>query len=213
MTLIAGSVDLGEALTRLARNRPIFHSEKDFQHSLAWQVHLLDPAMQVRLETRPAAGQRLDLMFFRRDLPAFTAVETKYLTALVDAEFDGEAFNLPNQGAQDIRAYDVLKDFERVESFVAEQPGWTGLVLVLTNDKSYWNSPGHDRATNAEAFRLFEGNVHTGVRDWGPLTGAGSRRNREEPISLRGSYTLNWRDFSDLGGRNGKFRLLVVDVA
>jgi hypothetical protein len=50
------------ALAALALERPVFHSEADFQHSLAWQLHVADPSVQIRLETRPRRGARLDLL-------------------------------------------------------------------------------------------------------------------------------------------------------
>ncbi len=63
---------------------------------------------------------------------------------------DGERFELLSQGAQDIRAYDVVKDMQRVERFVEGQPGWSGWVPMLSNDPGYWSRPGHGRTTNAE---------------------------------------------------------------
>lgn len=45
--LIAGTVDLEEALRTLAQLRPVFHSEADFQLALAWHVQQQDPKMLV----------------------------------------------------------------------------------------------------------------------------------------------------------------------
>jgi hypothetical protein len=71
----------------------------------------------------------------------------EYLTASWTGDAAGEQFTLLSQGAQDIRAYDVVKDIHRVERFVDQRPGWSGAVLVLTNEPSYWQRPGHGRAT------------------------------------------------------------------
>ena len=101
---------------------------------------------------------RLDLQFSRPDLGTHFAVELKYLTAAWNGAWDGEEFHLLNQGAQDIRAYDAVKDIQRVEQFVASRTGWSGAVVVLTNEPSYWQRPGHGRATNADAFRIHDGN-------------------------------------------------------
>ena len=60
------------------------------------------------------------------------------------------------QGAQDIRAYDVVKDVQRVERLVDMRPGWSGVVLVLANDPAYWSRAAPGRATNADAFRIHE---------------------------------------------------------
>ena len=83
MSTIAGSVEVRELLSRLARVRPVFHSEADFQHAFAWEVHRLDPLMQVRLEVQLQTKKYLDLLLWRSDINRFTAIELKYLTALV----------------------------------------------------------------------------------------------------------------------------------
>lgn len=111
---------------------------------------------------------------------------------------DGEHYGLVSQGAQDIRAYDVLKDVQRVERFVNGHPGWSGMVLVLSNDPGYWSRPGHGRATNAGAFRIYEGQVISGSRAWGPDIGAGTMRDREAVIELRGDYRCGWSPYSVL---------------
>jgi hypothetical protein len=97
--LIAGSVDLGATLAELARLRPVFHSEADFQLALAWQVQRRDARMLVRLETRPLPGVHLDLALARPDLGRYTAVELKYLTRAWSGEVAGERYELKNHGA------------------------------------------------------------------------------------------------------------------
>jgi hypothetical protein len=68
-------------LESLRRSRPVFHSEADFQHALAWAIQVSDPLARVRLETRPALGMRLDLFVSRPDLDRYLVLELKYLTA------------------------------------------------------------------------------------------------------------------------------------
>lgn len=212
--LIAGSLDLARVLAELAGLRPVFHSEADFQLALAWHVQQLDSAMKVRLETRPAQGVRLDLDFARPDLGRATAVELKYLTRAWAGEIGGERYELKNQGAQDIRAYDVIKDIHRVERFVAGRSGSDGAVIVVTNDASYWRPGASEKDTNAAAFRLGEGAILHGTRAWGPRTGTGTRRGREQDLQLYGRYEMRWTDYSALPGRalGSRFRQLVVPV-
>lgn len=210
--LLAGSVRLGAVLGRLSGLRPVFHSEADFQQAFAWEVRTQDPTVRVRLETRPAPGMRLDLLLISEDGQKRTAVELKYLTRLWTGEFAGERFELKDQGAQDIRAHDVVKDIVRVEKFVAAMPGSNGAVVCVGNDPSYWNAPTHGRPTNADAFRLHESTVLHGPRAWGPLTGAGTNRGREEPLALVGTYRMAWSDYSTLPGPRGVFRTLVVEI-
>jgi hypothetical protein len=45
-------VDLRDTLALLSQQRPIFHSEADFQHALAWRFHQTDETARIRLEYR-----------------------------------------------------------------------------------------------------------------------------------------------------------------
>ncbi|MGI9155461.1 MAG: hypothetical protein ACR2FG_02305 [Marmoricola sp.] len=154
----------------------------------------------------------MDLLLTSEGGTVQTAIELKYLVRLWHGDVGGERFELKNQGAQDIRAYDVVKDIVRIEQFVGERPGGNGAVVCLTNESSYWRAPGHGRQTNAHAFRLHDGTVLVGERAWGPLTGAGSSRGREGPLVLRGQHPVAWRTYSSLPGPGGEFRSLVVEV-
>lgn len=179
--------DFDAFMRGLAQHRPVFHSEADFQLALAWRLQAELPHAEVRLETRPRPGIHLDLL-------------------------NDEQFDLLPQGAQDIRAYDCVKDVERVEQFVSTVPDGAGIVLVLTNDPTYWRAASHGRQTNADAFRLREGSTLTESRAWGPNTGAGTMRGREKALALLGTYTCQWQDYSSIGGKNGRFRYLPLVV-
>jgi hypothetical protein len=111
-------VDVAGALSALAVHSPIFHSERDFQHALAWQIQLASPAAQIRLKTRPRRGVHLDLLV-RLDGTS-TAIELKYLLAGLQATVGGELFHLPHQSANDISRHDVVKDVTRVEAMLAD---------------------------------------------------------------------------------------------
>jgi hypothetical protein len=213
--LIAGSVDLELALAELARVRPVFHSEADFQLALGWHIQRRDPLTRVRLETRPRPGVHLDLAFARPDLDRSTAVELKYLTRAWSGEVDGERYELKDHGAQDIRGYDVVKDIHRVERFITGRTGADGAVVVLSNDASYWRPGAGDKDTNAAAFRLGEGTVLFGTRAWEPRTGAGTRKGREEALDLLGRYETRWADYSVVPGAANRstFRQLVIEIA
>jgi hypothetical protein len=150
----------------------------------------------VRLETHPEPSIRLDVLLSRPDLDAHSVVELKYLTRGWAGEIAGEQFALKNHGAQDIRAYDVVKDIGRVERFVADRPGWNGAMIAFTNDHSYWQPVTHGRQTNPQAFRLYEGLSLSATRAWGPHTGAGTMKGRAEPVELARVHNLGWREYS-----------------
>jgi hypothetical protein len=197
----------------LAETRPVFHSEADFQHALAVEVKRLHPEWRVRLETRPYPGVHLDLLIADPTDSTSVAVELKYLTDAWLGDFDGEHFSLTRQAAQDITGYDCVKDIARIERVVSDGHAQSGLAIVVTNDGSYWRTPGHGRVTNADAFRLHDGLVLSGTRTWGPNTGPGTMgKSRQAPISLSGTYALAWRPYSLLPGSRGEFRFLAVVV-
>ena len=53
-------LDIDGLMTGLAGTRKVFHSEADFQHALAWQIHEAMPESRIRLEVDafPAQDRR-----------------------------------------------------------------------------------------------------------------------------------------------------------
>lgn len=171
-------------MDRLSEARPIFHSEADFQHSLAWQIHVENPSPVVRLETRPERGMRLDLLVALGE--ARVGVELKYLVALFEGFVVGERFDLPNQGAHDISRHDVVKDVARIERVVAAGFADSGWAVVLSNDSSYWR-PGTKRDPVDAMFRIHDGRRLEGELTWSAGAGAGTTRGRDQPLTWSGS--------------------------
>lgn len=205
------NLDIPQLLTDLAARRPVFHSEADLQHELAWHLREVHPDLHVRLEyplARPRNGA-IDILV--RNGGQAMALELKYLCQRVEYQVDGEPFALKPQGAQDIRRYDVLKDVWRMEQFLATRPAASAAVLVLSNDRSYWEGRKKAGATDA-AFELHEGRTVTGILDWAPHTGAGTKRGREAAINLKGEYRMTWTGYPRIDGPFGEFRFLYLPV-
>ena len=210
---IAGTpIDMGVLMSRLAHDRPAFHSEADFQHAFAWAVHGTDPRLQARLEIPLMKGEHLDLLIADPDSNQRTAVEFKYPTAAWEDTQGGEEFSLRHHSATDLISYDILKDIQRLERLVTTRKVDNGLLVVLTNDPAYWHWPTHGRSTNADAFRVHEGITLTGTRDWGPRTGKGTRQGRDKSIELHGTYEIAWHDYARLDGTRGLFRWFALQV-
>lgn len=132
-------MDLHAALASLSCNRPVFHSEADFQHSLAWQLREQYRTHSVRLEYRaPIQPQRGYIDIWMSDANESVAIELKYKTRALRTTINDESFDLLDQSAQDIARYDTLKDLQRLEAIVASVSGSRGCLLLLTNDASYW---------------------------------------------------------------------------
>jgi hypothetical protein len=207
------NVDVMGALSALAVRRPVFHSERDFQHALAWQIQLASPQAQVRLETRPRRGIHLDLLVMLDGVR--TAFELKYLVAGLHAEVGGELYDLPHQSANDISRHDVVKDITRVEAIVADGYADYGCVLALSNDPSYWQPSSRVDSIDT-AFRLHEGRVLAGTLNWAPHAGTGTTKGRDTPLRLVGQYPCRWRDYSRVSlpdGRTSVFRYLLITAA
>lgn len=205
-------VDVAAVLTALAEQRPVFHSERDFQHALAWQVQMTYPEAQIRLEPRPRRGIHLDLLV--RLGERRTAIELKYLIAALNATVNGELFDLPHQSANDISRHDVIKDITRVEALLAEGYADSGQVLVLSNDRSYWQQGARTDTIDA-AFRIHEGRVLTGTLSWATRAGHGTTVGRDTPLHLADSYTCRWQDYSQVvlaNGRVAQFRYLLINI-
>lgn len=207
--------ELESLMTRLAGKRPVFHSEADFQHALAWEFQLKHEQAEVRLEV-PAA--RDDEKRASIDLRVRNASETlfgelKYKTAAATLEVNGEPFRLKQQGAQDQGKYDFIKDIARLEEFTRGRPAMTGFAILLTNDASYWNERRKADAIDA-AFALTEGRELSGTLSWASHASIGSTKGREMPVKLRGRYVAEWRDYAatSLAGRS-RFRYLAFRVS
>jgi hypothetical protein len=203
-------VKIDDLMQSLAVRRPIFHSEADFQHEFAWQARVASPDLRVRLE-RPFPGRAsgaIDIIFERSG--AEHAIELKYLTRLYEGDCGGENFKLKNQGAQDVRSYDVCKDISRIEAFCSA-PGRIGSVVVLTNEPYYWKAR-LKVGTCAEAFDISGTGELAGELAWAEHTGAGTKKNREEPIMLTHRHSPEWKDYSEVSGKNGRFRYFTLSV-
>lgn len=205
-------IQIQALLQGLAQERPIFHSEADFQHALAWKLHETLPTTQLRLEFRPFPDERFYVDIWCSSTEGHVALELKYLTRAVETEIAGEKFKLKNQGAQDISRYDILKDVTRLERVAREVPRCRGIGVVLTNDPGYWTQSLR-LSTIDVAFRLHEGRPISGELSWTAEAGRGTTKGRENPLSLAGTYPSAWRDYSRVTlGPTGEFRYLLFEV-
>lgn len=204
--------DIENHLRTLAKERPLFHSEADFQHALAWVIHreLKDADIRLEYPMRGKDKERSEYLDMRvtyagKDI----ALELKYKTRGYSHEHNNELFDLKNQSAQDIGRYDFLADVARIERFITSRKASRGYAILLTNDPSYWTAPSRADTVDAQ-FRLAEGKKVLGSLAWGAKASEGTMHNRKEPISLRQQYTAIWQPYSKLSEKSGgDFKLLV----
>lgn len=206
-------IEITDVLNELRRKRPVFHSEADFQHALAWRIHEKHPDLNIRLEKRMILeGEKnyFDVFAFKDN--KIVVVEVKYKTKNLDTVVNHEEFSLTNQSAQDQGRYDFLKDVSRLEKALELHRDSTGVAIFLTNDEFYWKAPARDINTIDKDFRIHEGKTIKGKLSWKEGTSEGSMSGRVKPIILKGEYILNWKDYSNSGELNYKFRYLLIEV-
>lgn len=207
-------MELINQLELLKNKRPIFHSEADFQFSLAWELQTSYPDAEIRLEYCPRQSPNMHI-----DIVAFVnsrcyPIELKYKTLKLEYTNGEEYFSVKNHGAQDIGRYDCLKDIERIEYLSKVIDNFErGYVVVLSNDPLYWTIPQSQKPTNSDGFRIHDGLIKTGTYCWSDTAGAGTTQGREAPIRLAGEYPVRWREFSRLNdGKNGTFQYTVFTI-
>lgn len=200
---------LPDVMRTLGAQTKVFHSEADFQHAFAWELHHRFPESSVRLE-RPLRtnGKTLHLDFLMQLSEKSVAVELKYKTKQFRQEILGERYELANHGAHDIGGYDFIKDIYRLEEICAHVANCEGWAIMLTNDSSYWENP---KTSAFAALRLTEGKILHGAIGWSDNTALGTKRGREKILELIGKYTLNWKDYTTTSDGT-RFRYLALRV-
>ena len=204
-------LDFHSLLAVLAESRPVFHSEADFQHSLAWCIQQSNPAARLRLEVpiKAESGRgRLDIVVASGTTRA--VIELKYKTRRGRVEHDGETFDIGDHRAPDFGRYDFLKDVERVESLVAKQEFDFGFA-VLTNDPDYWSEL--NPRENDASFHLSPSRLLCGELAWHPDTGEGTTRERKNALTIIGTHKCIWREYSRVQlDKHANFRYLMLQA-
>jgi len=198
-----------EILKELSKERPIFHNEKDFQFALGWKIQKEYPDIKVRYEKRFEIEPKEIYVDLCLDTGTqIIPIELKYKTIKVKGK--EENFVTKNQGAQGQARYDYVNDISRIEEILQIDSQNYGVALMLTNDSSYWRAGR--KGTDDEQFKIHEDKVLSGNLDWKKEASNGTKGGRIEEIKLRGSYAIEWKEYSDLEVENGKFRYLLTEV-
>lgn len=205
--------DIKEILKKLFKERPIFHSEADFQFALAWKIKELNPESKIRLEMRSDNFDRKEYLDILVELDNKKyPIELKYKTKKLDYEWndkdDKEKFNLSNQGAQDNGRYDFIKDISRIERIVDSIS--IGYAIFLTNDKSYWEASKNVEQSGYVDFRLDTNKQYlkNGKLKWGENITHSVNSGRKNELNLNGKYKLEWNNTEN----ELEFKYLLVEV-
>jgi len=205
--------EIESALESLAKHRPAFHSEADFQFALAWELRRRHPDLEVRLEYPvPLKDTRGEIDIWLPEARGPVAIELKYWTRRAELTVNGEPFVLKERAFKNLYLYDFWKDVVRTESLIAEGPAEGGYVVALTNDRFY-ESAGKGTAAY-EAFRMYEGReVHPETLAWTGNPSPKAIRGREAPHQLRGRYFTCWQPYpGNPKDTDSNFRYLLLDI-
>ncbi len=210
MEQIAGRLGLSNVMAHLAGQRPVFHSEADFQFAFAQSVAALDDTIEVRLEVPQRAERRtyVDLVCFADQR---TLIEFKYVTRAWSAALgpSTEQFHLRSHEALDLARLHFIHDVTRLEEWTADRTDTNGFAVLLTNDNRLWEHPKSVRVTRDQAYRFHQGEKLTGGLTWG--TPEQPYPDNDRP--LRGTYIADWQDYSHPDNRvGGTFRWLAWAV-
>lgn len=211
--------DLNKVINGLAKERPVFHSEADFQHALAWEIRQMHKKLKVRLEYPLEHSLRqahVDIMLLVGKKKI--AIELKYKTSKLKTLVNEELFKLSGQSAQGAGRYDFWKDTSRIERLFNHGQILMGFVIFLTNDHLYWDCTRKN--ANDTKFRLTDGLRNRKQLTWPKnlikTTKNDSVLSRKTPIKISGKYTIHWKKYSrvqiEKDVRNGQFRYLMLNV-
>ena len=211
-----------ECLDDLLIERPIFHSEADFQHEFA--IKLRDHGFRVRLE-KPYRSAKVTgkdkyvyLDIYLEYKKKRIGVELKYKTReKLGLKWDGEAFNLRSHHAQNLGRYDFIKDISRLHDL--RDPKKTdltidfGYAVLLTNDSAYYEYSKRCHESKFGTSFLLKSHDGNAVLKKGNLRwkqgynidSVGKLRNKA--ITLEKDYPLQWSPVPD-GSKGENFKWL-----
>ena len=196
--------DIHHILAELAKERPIFESEVEFQHELAYWIRSNMSGLLLHFEAKaypePYHKQRLDLA-----IPEIrVGIELKYSPKDTEETWQDRRYTLI-QADDSAQRYDFVKDIERLECLCGEPEWERAFAIMLANDQKLWNpSRKKNPPPKDHAFRLDEGRELRGTLDWAFDS---KRRDRRIPLHLQHRYRPAWKNYGNLG-----FKCLIVAV-
>lgn len=191
---------------KFSLQNPIFHSKADLKERFARFLKAEIPGSEV--DESPSLS-RVDLLLNNQgNIYAFYFM---YKTRNLQTVQGNEHYHLKNHSAQDISRYDFLKGIELMEKTI-EEKGYTGYVILLTNEHLYWEPSSKEEAVDQQ-LKIHDHSLKTGKMNWGEHASEGTKENREKPIVLKGAYTIRWKNFSEYPDlKNGLFRYSIANV-
>ncbi|MGL4561006.1 MAG: hypothetical protein ACRCV0_01785 [Brevinema sp.] len=202
--------ELRNCLSLLSEERPIFHSEADFQFALAWKIKENLPDVKVRLEypvynedkNNKKKNMYIDIVVFLDE--KFIPIELKYITAPLyeEKKFEHrvaqEAFLLKDHLAYPINRHNFLEDIERIEK-LSEYPNFIeGYTVWLSNCQNYWLGPKTNETTCKNFTIHHEAKISKGsTLEWAHNT-CKRTVDAHKILTLNNGYKFLWEEYSNI---------------
>ena len=199
--------ELNNIIVSLQNKRKVFHSEDDLKLAIGMEI-IEKTNCKVRLE-RPV---KIDMIDWNNETSEARApidiviieksgqhipIELKYKTKKIALEENDEKYNLTQHGAVDIGRYNFRKDIYRIEQYLSSHKNsGLGYVLILTNDKAYYNTDISKKETY-DKFLSFHHNATIKMKAMGWSYSKIDRNKYEKKIDdnrwwYKGANKLHW---------------------
>ena len=212
---------INEVLENLAKRRPLFWSEADFQFEFAWELHTkLDGKAKIYLERRfeidmdssDNANEKSNQSTTNKSLNKLYVdiwveydnktypIELKYTTKRCKIYDPENPVETKEQSARDIGCYRFLWDIKRLEEIKTSlrNKEVKGYAIMLTSDAGYYNKS--EQPTLFDNFRLTEGRTippDTSDREFKWIL------NKIAAEKIKSHWTKHWPEFI----LKGKYKL------
>lgn len=211
-----GRGEIIECMESLKSKEMPFHSEADFQHKFAWEMHERHPNCSVHLEVphkhyKDGSKRKIHLDLLIDDAGKKIGLELKYKTAAFDYINKDVQFNLTSHGAQPISRYDIFKDVERLQNLISGKVLDNGYAIVLSNDKVLWSQRTKKNASGSD-FLLTDKKANQNLT-WKKGCKPGSiGSHRAEDIKFLYPVKVeweSWHSFPHVGNKD--FKYIIID--
>lgn len=210
-----------DVLNNLAKRRPLFWSEADFQFEFAWELHkklgeeaniYLERRHEINSASNDNANEKATQSTTNKSLNKLYVdiwieydnktypIELKYTTKRCKIYDPENPVETKEQSARDAGCYRFLWDIKRLEEIKASlsPKEVKGYAIMLTSDAGYYNKS--ERSTLFDNFRLTEG------RTIPPKTSDRKFKwilNKIAAEKIKSHWTKHWPEFM----LNGKYKL------
>lgn len=218
---------INDVLENLAKRRPLFWSEADFQFEFAWELHKkLGEGANIYLErrfeldndkdTRDKNHNKYYVDIWVEYQDGIYPIELKYTTTVCKIDDAENPVETKEQSARDTGCYRFLWDIKRLEDIKtcllekhktsSTEKEVKGYAIMLTSDAGYYNKS--KQPTLFDDFRLTEGRTippDTSDRKfkWTLDKIAAEKRDSHwtkswPEFTLKGEYILQWQYFEPI---------------